>query len=139
MGAALLGGMPVAASVPPALRDEKAARTRLASLVSGGITLLVVLVPAPLRSLPVAVLSANLIRHASALIDARALPRLYRSSRREFLTALLAFVGVLVMGPMWGLAIGIVSNLFGALSRLALTPAPGRGSRPARDRTGGGR
>jgi SulP family sulfate permease len=65
VGAGLVGGMPVSASLPSSLSDEEAASTPLAMVVSGLVILAVLMfVLAPLRYLPEAMLSANLIRHA---------------------------------------------------------------------------
>jgi MFS superfamily sulfate permease-like transporter len=137
--AGLLGGMLVAgAGLPSSLSKEEGARSTLALAVSGVLILLVVLFPAPLRFVPEAMLSANLIRHALLLIDIGALLRLYRGARREFTTAATTAVGVLLLGPMFGVLIGVVVTVCDASEHMnhrlaaALGSALGRTPRAVR-------
>jgi MFS superfamily sulfate permease-like transporter len=119
LAAGAMGGMPVAgAGLPPSLANEEGARAPLALAVSGVLILLVVLLPAQLRYVPDAMLSANLIRHAFTLIDVGALVRLYRGARREFTTAAITSLGVLLLGPLSGVFIGVVVTLCDASERV---------------------
>jgi sulfate permease, SulP family len=124
VGAGVFQGMPVSTSLSASsLNESSGARTPLASLITGGLVLLTLLVLAPLFSkLPKPILAAVIIDAVVfGMIDVRELRRLYRVTRFDFWIAVAAIVGVLSAGVLAGVVIGIVLSL-GWLVHVAATP-----------------
>ena len=125
VGAGLLRGMPVSTSLSASSLNESAgARTPLASLITGALVVLTLLVLAPLFSeLPKPILAAVIIDAvAFGMIDLREFRRLRRIASFDFWIAFAAVVGVLSVGVLAGVAVGIALSL-GWLIRVATTPA----------------
>jgi high affinity sulfate transporter 1 len=119
VGAGLFQGMPVSTSLSASsLNDHTGARTGLASLTSGVLVLLTLLVLAPLFSdLPDAVLAALIIEAVvMGMMDVRGMRRLARVKRFDFGIAVAATVGTLVFGVLAGVVIGIVLSLVWLIS-----------------------
>jgi high affinity sulfate transporter 1 len=113
-GAGLFQGMPVSTSLSASSLNESAgARTPVASLITGGLVLLTLIVLAPLFSaLPKAVLAAVIIDAVVfGMIDVPELRRLRRVARIDFWIAVAAIVGVLSAGVLAGVTIGIALSL----------------------------
>src|SRR4051794_2851037 len=114
IGAGAFQGMPVSTSLSASSLNESAgARTQLASLMTGGLVVLTLLVLAPVFSnLPKPVLAALIIDAVVfGMIDLRELRRLYRVKRFDFMIAIAATVGVLSAGVLAGVVIGIGLSL----------------------------
>ena len=123
-GAGLVQGMPVSTSLSASSLNESAgARTPMASLITGALVLLTLLVLAPLFSdLPKAVLGAVIIDAVVfGMIDVGELRRLRRVARFDFWIAVAAILAVLSSGVLAGVIIGVVLSL-GWLIRVAATP-----------------
>jgi sulfate permease, SulP family len=123
-GAGVFQGMPVSTSLSASsLNESSGARTPLASLITGALVILTLLVLAPLFSkLPKPILAAVIIDAVVfGMIDVRELRRLYRVTRFDFWIAVAAIVGVLSAGVLAGVVIGIVLSL-GWLVHVAATP-----------------
>jgi SulP family sulfate permease len=113
-GSGLLQGMPVSTSLSASSLNEHAgARTGLASLTSGGMVLLTLLVLAPLFSdLPKPVLGALIIEAVVfGMMDVAEMRRLHRVQRFDFWIAVAAILGTLVFGVLAGVMIGIGLSL----------------------------
>jgi sulfate permease, SulP family len=124
VGAGVFQGMPVSTSLSASSLNESAgARTPLASLITGALVLLTLLVLAPLFSqLPKPVLAAVIIDAVVfGMIDVRELRRLRRVTPFDFWIAVGAIVGVLSAGVLAGVVMGIVLSL-GWLTYVATTP-----------------
>ncbi|MGC5166258.1 SulP family inorganic anion transporter [Luteimicrobium sp. DT211] len=114
VGAGLLQGMPVSTSLSASsLNDRSGARTGLASLTSGVVVLLALLVLAPIfSSLPKPVLAALIIEAViMGMIDLPEMRRLRRVSRIDFWVAVAAIVATLVLGVLAGVVVGIALSL----------------------------
>ena len=114
VGAGVFQGMPVSTSLSASSLNESAgARTPVASLITGGLVLLTLIVLAPLFSeLPKAVLAAVIIDAVIfGMIDIAELRRLYRVARFDFWIAAAAILGVLSAGVLAGVVIGVVLSL----------------------------
>src|SRR4051812_10086197 len=114
VGAGALQGMPVSTSLSASSLNESAgARTQLASLTTGGLVVLTLLVLAPVFSdLPKPVLAALIIDAVvMGMIDLPELRRLYRVKRFDFLIACAAIVAVLSVGVLAGVAVGVALSL----------------------------
>ena len=123
-GAGLFQGMPVSTSLSASSLNESAgARTPVASLITGGLVLLTLIVLAPLFShLPKAVLAAVIIDAVVfGMIDVGELRRLHRVARFDFWIAVAAILGVLSAGVLAGVVIGVVLSL-GWLIYVATSP-----------------
>jgi SulP family sulfate permease len=123
-GAGVFQGMPVSTSLSASsLNESSGARTPLASLITGALVILTLLVLAPLFSkLPKPVLAAVIIDAVVfGMIDVRELRRLYRVTRFDFWISVAAIVGVLSAGVLAGVVVGIVLSL-GWLVHVAATP-----------------
>src|SRR3954467_2910215 len=117
-------GMPVSTSLSASSLNESAgARTPLASLVTGGLVLVTLVVLAPLFSqLPKAVLAAVIIDAVLfGMIDLAELRRLRLVARIAFWIWIAAIVGVLSVGVLAGVAVGVALSL-GWLVYVAATP-----------------
>src|SRR5262249_28360720 len=98
LGAGVFQGMPVSTSLSASSLNESArARTPLASLVTGALVVLTLLVLAPVLSgLPKPVLAALIIEAVvTGMIDIPELRRLHRVKRVDFWIAVTAIVAVL--------------------------------------------
>ncbi len=114
VGSGLLQGIPVSTSLSASsLNDESGAKTPLASLTTGALIVLTLLVLAPLFSeLPMAVLGALIIDAVVfGMMDVPEMRRLHRVARVDFWIAVAAIVGVLTSGVLAGVIIGVVLSL----------------------------
>ena len=125
LGAGLFQGMPVSTSLSASSLNESAgARTPVASLATGALVIVTLLLLAPLFSdLPKAVLAAIIIDAVVfGMIDVAELQRLRRVKPFDFWIAIAALVGVLSAGVLLGVLIGIALSL-GWLIFVATRPA----------------
>jgi high affinity sulfate transporter 1 len=123
--AGVLQGIPVSTSLSASsLNDASGARSPMASLVTGVIVMLTLLVLAPLFSdLPKPVLAALIIDAVVfGMIDLPEMLRLWRVKRFDFWIAVLAIFGVLSAGVLAGVVIGIALSL-GWLVYVSAQPA----------------
>ena len=114
LGAGVFQGMPVSTSLSASSLNESAgAMSPVASLVTGALVLLTLIVLAPLFSvLPKAVLGAVIIDAVVfGMIDVPEMRRLYRVTRFDFWVAAAAIVGVLSVGVLAGVVVGVVLSL----------------------------
>ena len=133
LGAGLFQGMPVSTSLSASsLNDHSGARTGLASLTSGVIVLLTLLVLAPLFSdLPKPVLAALIIEAVvMGMMDVPEMRRLARVQRFDFWIAISAIAGTLVFGVLAGVMIGIGLSLIWLISVATRPPMPLLGREP---------
>jgi MFS superfamily sulfate permease-like transporter len=114
IGSGVFQGMPVSTSLSASsLADSSGARTQLASVVTGAVVVLTLLVFAPLFSdLPKPVLGAIIIDAVVfGMMDVAQMRRLWRISRFDFWIATLAIIGVLTAGVLAGVIVGIILSL----------------------------
>lgn len=119
--AALGHGYPVAGGLSQSAVNEKAgARTPL-SLVFASITLVLVLffLTGLLRNLPETVLAAIILVAVSGFVKIGDFRSLRQVSRIEFRVALVAFVGVLLLGILKGVTISAIASILFLLRMLA--------------------
>ena len=133
VGAGLFQGMPVSASLSASsLNDHTGARTGLASVTSGVIVLLTLLLLAPLFSdLPKPVLAALIIEAVvMGMMDVPEMRRLARVQRFDFWIAIAAIAGTLLFGVLAGVIIGIALSLVWLVSVATRPPMPLLGRDP---------
>jgi anti-anti-sigma factor len=114
LGSGLLQGIPVSTSLSASsLNDNSGARSGVASLATGAVVVLTLIVFAPLFSnLPKAVLGAVIIDAViMGMIDVPEMRRLYRVKPFDFGVAVAAILGVLTFGVLGGIAVGVALSL----------------------------
>jgi SulP family sulfate permease len=114
LGSGVMQGIPVSTSLSASsLNDESGAKTPLASLTTGILIVLTLLVLAPVFSdLPKAVLAALIIDAVVfGMMDVKEMKRLWRVDRADFWIAIAAILGVLTAGVLSGVIIGVVLSL----------------------------
>ncbi|MEM9480902.1 MAG: SulP family inorganic anion transporter [Verrucomicrobiota bacterium] len=123
MGAALSGTFVVNGSpTKTQMVDSAGGRSQLASLVTVGIVVMVLLfLTAPLAYMPDAVLAAVVFLIGVELIDVRGLRRIYAERRVEFWVALITTGTVVFWGVEQGLLLAILLSLV-AHTRLGYRP-----------------
>jgi high affinity sulfate transporter 1 len=120
---AAVGGYPVAGGLSQTAVNEGAgARSRM-SLVFASLTLALCLLffTTLLANLPKAMLAAVVLMAVSGLVDFHAFARMWRASRVDFLNALAALVGVLLLGILEGI---LLAALISVLLLIALSSTP---------------
>ena len=133
VGAGLFEGMPVSTSLSASsLNDHSGARTGLASLTTGVIVLLTLLVLAPVFSvLPKPVLAALIIEAVvMGMMDVPEMRRLARVLRFDFWIAIAAIIATLLVGVLAGVVIGIVLSLIWLIAVATHPPMPVLGREP---------
>jgi SulP family sulfate permease len=114
VGSGVMQGIPVSTSLSASsLNDQSGAKTPLASLTTGVLLILTLLVLAPVFSLlPLAVLAAVIIDAVVfGMMDVTEMRRLHRVARTDFWIAVAALLGVLGAGVLNGVLIGIGLSL----------------------------
>ncbi|PIB34286.1 hypothetical protein BFP72_01985 [Reichenbachiella sp. 5M10] len=95
-----------------AVNDKAGAQTTLALVYSAVIVVVVLLFLTPLfYFLPKVVLAAIIVVGVLALIDIPSIVRLYRTDSYDFILLMVAFVGTIVLGIVWGVMLGVVLSL----------------------------
>ena len=121
MVAALGHGYPVAGGLSQSAVNEKAgARTPL-SLFFASITLVLALffLTGMLKNLPESVLAAIILVAVSGFVKIDDFKRLRQISRLEFNVAMVAFVGVLLLGILKGVAVSAIASILFLLRMMA--------------------
>ena len=119
----LLGAMPAGGGTTQTAVNRKAgARTQLAALVTAAVSLATLLVLAPLIGLmPQAALAAVVVAYSIDLIQPGEFLVIRRVRRVEFRWAVIAFVGVVLLGTLQGIIVAVVASLL-ALAQQAYDP-----------------
>jgi high affinity sulfate transporter 1 len=124
LGGSLLGAMAGGGgTTQTAVNRQAGARTQLAGVITALFALLTMLLLAPLLGLlPQAALAAVVIVYSIGLIQPQEF-RVIRSVRRmEFLWALTAFAGVILLGTLKGILVAIVVSLVALAHQVADPP-----------------
>jgi high affinity sulfate transporter 1 len=102
--------------------EAAGAKTQVAGLVgAGAIAVLLVFVPGLLQDLPESALAAVVIAAALSLASSVAMLRLLRIRRSEFILSTASFLGVALLGVLWGVFVAIGLSLLNFV-RLAWWP-----------------
>lgn len=110
-------GFPVSTSGSrTAVAEQAGAKTQLTGLVgAAAITLILLFAPGLLRNLPQPILAAVVIAASFSLADVKGTLRLYLVRRVEFLLSIAAFLGVVLLGVLPGIALAValsIGNVF---------------------------
>jgi high affinity sulfate transporter 1 len=119
LGAGLFQGFPVSTSGSrTAVAEQSGAKTQVTGVVGAvAIVLMLVLVPGLLRDLPQPTLAAVVIAASLSLADLPGTLRLARQSRDDFALSIAAFLGVVLLGVLAGIAIAVGLSILNAFRR----------------------
>jgi high affinity sulfate transporter 1 len=117
LAAGLFQGFPVSTSGSrTAVAERSGAKTQLTGVTGAVlITLMIVFVPGLFRNLPQPALAAVVITASLSLADVPATTRLWRQRKVEFGLSIAAFLGVVLLGVLPGIAIAVglsILNIF---------------------------
>ncbi|MFC2055104.1 SulP family inorganic anion transporter [Chloroflexota bacterium] len=132
-GSGLVQGIPVSTSLSASsLNDTSGAKTPLASITTGVLVILTMLILAPLFSyLPNAVLAAIIIEAVvMGMMNVPEMRRLYSVKRVDFWIAMAAIIGVLSAGVLAGVVIGVILSVFWLIFVSATPHMPVLGRKP---------
>jgi anti-anti-sigma factor len=123
-GGALLGAMPSGGgTTQTAVNRLSGARTQLAELVTAGITLVTMLLLAPLIALmPQATLAAVVIVYSVGLIKPKDFRAILQVRQTEFIWAVAALAGVVLLGTLKGIVVAIAVSLVALAHQVANPP-----------------
>ena len=132
VGGALLGAMPAGGgTTQTAVNRLAGARTQMAEIVTAAITLLTMLLLAPLIGLmPQATLAAVVIVYSIGLIKPKEFREILSVRRTEFTWALIAFAGVVLVGTLKGIIVAIIVSLLALAYQAADPPVYVLGRKP---------
>jgi SulP family sulfate permease len=131
-GAGLLGCMPGGGGTSQTAMNRLAgARTQLSALVTAGATLLtLVLLAKPMGLMPQATLAAVVIVYSVGLISLEGFRSILAVRRTEFLWAVVALAGVLLLGTLQGILVAIVVSVVALAQQVANPPVYVLGRKP---------
>jgi SulP family sulfate permease len=123
-GGAFLGAMPGGGgTTQTAVNRLAGARTQMSELVTAAITLVVMLLLAPIIGLmPQATLAAVVIVYSIGLIKPAEFRAILSVRRTEFIWALVAFAGVVLVGTLKGILFAIIVSLLALAYQVADPP-----------------
>ena len=121
---AVLGAMPAGGGTSQTAVNRLAgARSQIAGVVTAGATLATMLLLArPMGMMPQATLAAIVIVYSLGLIHAAEFRAIVAVRRTEFLWALIALVGVVVLGTLKGIVVAIIVSLVALAQQTADPP-----------------
>ena len=124
VGGALLGAMPAGGGTSQtAVVRAAGGRSQKASLVTAGAAVATMLLLAPLLGLlPNATLAAVVIVYSVGLIQPHEFRAIRMVRRMEFSWAIVACVGVLLLGTLKGILVAIIVSMIGLASQTAHPP-----------------
>ncbi|MGR4869719.1 SulP family inorganic anion transporter [Variovorax sp. LARHSF232] len=124
VGGAFLGALPAGGGTSQTAVNRLAgARSQLAGLVCAGVALGTILFLAPLIGLmPNATLAAVVIVYSVGLIKPVEFMAILQVRRTEFIWALVAFVGVMLLGTLQGIVVAIVVSLVALVYQVSDPP-----------------
>jgi len=131
-GGAFLGAMPAGGgTTQTAVNRLAGARTQLAGAVAAAVALVTMLLLAPFIGLmPEATLAAIVIVYSIGLIRPTEFRRVLEIRRMEFIWALSAFAGVVLLGTLQGIVVAIVISLVALSSQEAIPPCTSSDASP---------
>jgi MFS superfamily sulfate permease-like transporter len=131
-GAAFWGSMPAGGGTSQtAMNRRVGARTQLAELVTAAATLVTMLLLAgPMGLMPQATLAGVVIVYSVGLIQLDGFRAILRVRRTEFIWALVALAGVLLLGTLKGILVAIVVSVLALAQQVASPPVYVLGRKP---------
>jgi high affinity sulfate transporter 1 len=134
-GGAMLGALAVGGgTTQTAVNRLAGARTQLSELITAGAALVTMLFLSPFIALmPEATLAAVVIVYSIGLIKPMEFRAILSVRRTEFIWAISAFAGVVLLGTLKGIIVAIVVSLVALLHQTANSPVYVLGRKPGTD------
>ena len=112
--AGLFQGFPVSTSGSrTAVAEQSGAKTQLTGVVAAVLVLAMLLfIPGLVQNMPQSALAAIIIAASFSLFDVAELRRLWTVQKSEFVLALVALLGVALVGVLQGIVIAVVISIF---------------------------
>src|SRR6516165_9740510 len=119
LAAGLFQGFPVSTSGSrTAVAERSGAKSQLTGVTGAAVIIvMIVLVPGLFRNLPQPALAAVVITASLSLADIPGTVRLWRQRKAECLLSIAAFLGVVLLGVLPGIAIAVVLSILNVFSR----------------------
>jgi high affinity sulfate transporter 1 len=135
VAAGVSGGFPISSSASrTAVPASLGSRSQLVSLVGAAFVVMTILAARPVLSeIPRAALAAVIVTAAITIIDIAGFRSLWRISREECLLAVVAVIGVVVLGVLYGIVTAVAMSIALALARIAHPHDAVLGDLPADD------
>jgi len=132
LGGSVLGAMAAGGGTSQTAVNRRAgARTQAAALVTAAMSLATMLVLAPVfASMPQAALAAVVIAYSIELIQPAEFEAILRVRAVEFRWALIAFVGVILLGTLQGIVIAVIASLLSLVYQAYSPPVYRLGRKP---------
>lgn len=132
---ALSGSIPINGSVSRTVVGEQmGGKTQMMSLVAGACMAGLLLFATDFISLlPVPVLTAIVISALMSVLEIKLAKRLFRVDRTEFYIFMGAFLGVIILGTLYGVIIGVVLSFVAVLSKAVMPPMEHLGIIPGKN------
>lgn len=120
ISAGLFGGFPVSTSASrTAVAERAGSRSQVTGLVGAlVITLMLLFLPGLFQWLPQPTLAAVVIVASVGLVDVQSTLRLWRQRRTEFALSVAAFLGVVLLGVLPGIALAVLLSILAVFQRL---------------------
>lgn len=135
IGTGLFRSYPVSGGMSQSAVNEQGGARSARSLVFAAATIAAVLLflTGPFRYLPEATLAALVLAAVSGLVERKPFQHLRQVSPIEFRAALIALLGVLLLGILRGVMLAVVATLLMVITRVSKPAASVRGRRPGTD------
>lgn len=135
LSAALVGCCPVNGSISrTSMNEQYGGKTQVVSITAGlSMILLLLFGTGFIGYLPVPVLTAIVISALMKVVEFDLAKRLFRVSRNEFYIFVAAFLGVLLLGTIYGVIIGIILSFVAVILKATNPPRAFLGVIPGRD------
>jgi len=132
VGGAFFGAMPAGGGTTQTAVNRRAgARSQFAEIVTASVALAAVLFLAPVLALmPQATLGAVIIVYSMGLIQPKEFRAILEIRQTEFIWALTAFAGVVLLGTLKGIVVSIILSLFALAYQVADPPVYVLGRKP---------
>ena len=135
LASAMVGSCPVIGSIPrTSMNEEYGGKTQLVSITAALAMAVLLLAGTDLIGLlPVPVITAIVVSALLNVVEFDLAKRLYRVSRYEFYIFVAAFLGVLILGTIYGVMIGLILSFVAVIMRATNPPRALLGVIPGRE------
>lgn len=135
IASALVGCCPVNGSISrTSMNEQYGGKTQVVSITAGfSMAILLLFGTGFIGYLPVPVLTAIVISALMKVVEFDLAKRLYKVSRNEFYIFVAAFLGVLMLGTIYGVIIGIILSFVAVIMKATNPPRAFLGMIPGRE------
>jgi len=121
---ALIGGCPVNGSVSrTGIADQYGCKSQVMSVSAAGTMLIVLLFGTKILTyLPVPILTGIVVCALIGIIETKVAIKTWKADKQEFIIFMAAFLGVLLLGTIYGVIIGVLLSFIQVLIRAVVPP-----------------